>query len=338
MGTTSTRRSLRSPRTLRTPLIAFALASVLALVSCSSDAGQTSAAETSAAPSPAAVSSGPWAMTGEARPPGQEDATVLAVKIENTEDGQVAVDQADLVTQLPVEGGLTRLAAFYESVTPDRVGPVRSARNSDIGLVQPADAVLVASGGASSTLTDLESAGVTLVDENSPGMTRDPNRPASNNVFADLPEIRRNHEDQIPQQPYLNFGPFLGTGGQPAKDVQITFSEVSNEGWTFRSETDTWRRQALGAYEADTLLVFTVNLGDAGYQDAAGSPVPIVLSTGQGPGWIATGGKTYEVTWSKVGDEAPWRITSKTGELLQVPPGKSWISLIPATTGRFASS
>jgi hypothetical protein len=301
----------------------------LALASCSSsgDGGSQGAA-----------SSGVWAMTGEPRPSGQDDATVLTVKIENTKDGQVAVSDADLVTELPVEGGLTRLAAFYESTTPDRVGPVRSARNSDIGLVKPANSVLVASGGAKTTLEALARAGITLVDENSPGMTRDPNISSDNNVFANLAEIRGNHSSQLPTQAYLDFGDFRGTGGDAATDAQITFSGVSNEGWTYDSGSNKWQRQALGAYSANTLLVFKVALIDAGYKDAAGSSVPVVVSTGQGDGWIATGGQVYEVKWSKAADDAPWKITSTTGQALQVPAGNTWISLIPNDKGKLAYS
>lgn len=307
--------------------------SAMALAGCSDE---HTVGERHGSGEPTAESSGPWAMTGQPRPPGRDEATVLTVKIENTEGGQVALDDADLVTELPVEGGLTRLAAFYESKTPEQVGPVRSARNSDIGLVKPANSVLVASGGAQSTLNDLNAAGLTLVTEDSPGMTRDRNISGDNNLFANLKEIRRNHPDQQPSQPYLSFGEFQGTGGVAAKTVQITFSGVSNEGWTYDKTTKKWNRQALGAYSADTLLVFQVTETDAGYKDAAGSSVPIVQSTGQGKGWLVTGGQVFDVNWSKASDDAPWHVSTSTGQELQVPPGNTWISLIPVSTGNFS--
>jgi hypothetical protein len=47
----------------------------------------------------------------------------------------------DLVVEELVEDGVTRLAAFYYSQLPSKVGPVRSMRASDIGIVSPARAV-----------------------------------------------------------------------------------------------------------------------------------------------------------------------------------------------------
>jgi len=60
---------------------------------------------------------------------------------------QAGLSSADLVA----EGGLTRLAAFYWTELPPVVGPVRSIRATDIGIVLPAGASLVASGGAPKT-------------------------------------------------------------------------------------------------------------------------------------------------------------------------------------------
>lgn len=279
-------------------------------------------------------------MTGEPRPAGQSDVTVLTVKIENTEAGrpQVGVSEADLVVEEPVEGGLTRLAAFYESEVPAKVGPVRSMRNSDIGLVKPANSVLVASGGSQTAVDAIKQAGITVVDEDSPGMSKDPDRAADFNLFANLPEIRQNHSDQMPSQKYLDFGTFNGTAGKAAKDVQITFSGVSKESWTFDQGAGKWKRDTGQNYSADTLLILKVTLADAGYKDAAGSSVPIVVSTGQGDGWIATGGQVYDAKWSKSGDDAPWVISSTTGQTLQIPAGNSWISLIPNDTGSLSHS
>ena len=61
---------------------------------------------------------------------------------------QVGLSDADLVTEELVEGGITRLAVSYYQTIPENVGPVRSMRATDIGIVQPLKATLVASGGA----------------------------------------------------------------------------------------------------------------------------------------------------------------------------------------------
>ena len=69
-----------------------------------------------------------------------------------------------------VEGGLTQLAAFYYSLLQRTVGPVRSMRASDIGIVAPVAASIVTSAAAPQTIARLEAAGVTFYPEGSDGI------------------------------------------------------------------------------------------------------------------------------------------------------------------------
>ena len=60
-----------------------------------------------------------------------------AVKIDDTKDAhpQIGITEADVVYVEQVESGLTRLLALYSSNFPAEIGPVRSARISDIDLL-----------------------------------------------------------------------------------------------------------------------------------------------------------------------------------------------------------
>ena len=57
----------------------------------------------------------------------------LAVKIENSPLArpQAGLNDADIVYEEPVEGGITRFIALYQCADVDRLGPVRSARTTD---------------------------------------------------------------------------------------------------------------------------------------------------------------------------------------------------------------
>src|SRR5436190_6287731 len=62
---------------------------------------------------------------------------VLAVKIDNTAASRprIGIDKAAVVYVEPVEGGLTRLLAVFSTgagALPGEVGPIRSARESDV--------------------------------------------------------------------------------------------------------------------------------------------------------------------------------------------------------------
>ena len=69
--------------------------------------------------------------------PASSGAPVLAVKVDNSPAGRpwTGVEDADVVYVEPVEGGTTRLLAVFSSRLPASVGPVRSARESDVTVL-----------------------------------------------------------------------------------------------------------------------------------------------------------------------------------------------------------
>jgi len=75
---------------------------------------------------------------------------ILVVKIDDTRAAhpQVGLEDADIIYIEQVEGGLTRLAAIFSSKIPQRIGPVRSARISDIELLAQFGRVAFAYSGA----------------------------------------------------------------------------------------------------------------------------------------------------------------------------------------------
>src|SRR3954451_11296747 len=112
---------------------------------------------------------------------------VMTVKIDNSANSapQVGLSGADMVAEELVEGGITRLAAFYYTHTPARVGPVRSMRATDIGVVKPLGGVLVCSGGAAPTVARVKDAAIRTFTEGAPGFARDTSRAAPYNLFID---------------------------------------------------------------------------------------------------------------------------------------------------------
>ena len=301
------------------------LASVLA--SCSST--PPAAVPATSAPEPEAVPL-TYAMTGTQAPDGWRPRPVVVIKVDNTTDGrpQLGVDSADLVIEEPVEGGLTRLATFFESELPETVGPVRSVRISDIGLVDPVRATVVASGGAPDSLAAFEKAGVTLVTEGSPALGRDSTRPAPYNLFADPSKIDRLVKGTVPPKPYFDFGtPDLAQGAR-AERVTLTFSPSRSETW--QAAKKGWRSSDTG-YAADTIVVLTVKTRDTGERDAAGSPIPEVISTGRGAGFLLTEGQVHQIRWSKRTPSAAWRFTTPAGLSVPIPPGRTWVALMEQT-------
>ena len=274
-----------------------------------------------------------FAMTGLPAPTDTPRRPVIAVKVDNTAAGQPqqGIPQADLVVQEPVEGGLTRLVAFYESRRPESVGPVRSIRTTDIPLTSPVSATVVASGGSPIVLEEFGAVNTPLIVEPSDVLVRNPNRSAPYDVYADL---RQQIQGPLAKQDYLNFGEFDFPSGKQIDGMTVTFSEVAQTEWKATGNGQ-WKQTGVEApYVADLLLVLSVDVVDTGLVDAAGSSVPEAETVGRGRGFLALGGAVYTIRWEKASVAEPFELSTDEGLVLSVPPGTSWISLLPRDTGK----
>lgn len=317
------------------------LIGVLALAGCGggenggSGAGDRDAGERAAA-------TDTWPLTGlPARRGADQRHPVIVVKIDNTASSapQVGLGEADLVVEELVEGGSTRLAAFFYSRLPDVAGPVRSMRASDLGILGGTDAVVATSGAAQVTLDRIDAAGVRYVSEGSPGFYRAEDRYAPYNLMARLPDVADALRTDRPARPsaYLDFAadPTLPQG-RPAAGVAAVFSGGHTTTWRRDGDayvvTDGYTAEGEG-FRADTVLILRVQVGDAGYRDPAGNPVPETKLSGEGPALLVHDGRAITARWSKPTPDATISLTDADGAPLSVPAGHTWIELVPAEGG-----
>jgi hypothetical protein len=274
-------------------------------------------------------------LTGERRgaPPKRP---ILAFKIDNSGHGtQVGLGKADMVVEELVEGGITRLAAFYYSKVPHRAGPMRSMRATDIGIVQPLKAVLVASGGAGVTLRRVHGAGIRTVTEGAPGFYRGQGY-APYNLFMDVDKLVKPMKAlRTTPTPYLPFGDRDLPKGKPAKRFTAVFSTSSATSFELRKgkyvNTDSNATKG-DDFLPDTVVVLRVKVGLAGYLDPAGYPVPETKFTGRGPAVVFHDGRMVRGTWVKNGLDRVVTLRTAAGPL-EIPAGKVRLELVPVKGG-----
>jgi hypothetical protein len=291
---------------------------------------------------PAVTLKGQWPLTGETLTGSLPHHPVYAVKIDNTESSapQIGLNKADMVVEEMVEGGLTRLAVFYYSQLPDVVGPVRSMRASDIGILKPVSATMIASGGAKRTIRRLAGAHVRTLTEGVTGFYRDGSRPAPYNLFDKLAQTAAKPGTgwSAPKNPYLPFGnasDFAGT--IPVRSIDAVFSgshtthwKYTDQGWT---RPDSYAKPGTD-FVADNVLLLRVKIGDAGYLDPGGYPVPETLFYGKGDAVLVHGDKALKCQWSKHDKASPLALRTAGGKPVTVPAGHTWVELVPADKGQ----
>jgi len=285
-----------------------------------------------------------WPMTGLKVPSNRSaslDHPVLVAKMDNTVSSQpqVGLSKADMVVEELVEGGLTRLAAFYYSDIPSNVGPVRSMRASDVDIVSPVHPSIVTSGAAQRTIALIRGAHVPFYGESTKGFYRSPQRAAPYNLFVHLNEVAKVAKTQKKVTPPDYFQWDSGKGfpkGVKAGSIQAQFSGGHTTEWQYTNGSYhnlNSNAPAGDQFPATTVLVLRVKEGNAGYLDPAGNPVPKTILVGKGPAMMFHDGRMVKATWHK-GKKPTSQIhfTTKKGKL-KVPAGHTWVELVPQGTG-----
>ena len=282
-----------------------------------------------------------WPLTG-LPVTGDESAAqshpVLVTKIDNTASSapQHGLGSADMVVEELVEGGATRLAVFFYSDIPGEVGPVRSMRASDIGIVSSVDASVVTSGAAGQTIARIKGAGIPFFQEGAPGLYRDSARSAPYNLFANLEDVTAKiDQEEVRPDDYLSWGESEDLPqGQKATTIDASFGGHTTN-WKFQgghyTNVNTYAADG-DEFTADTVLVLRVQVGDAGYKDPAGNFVPETKFEGKGQAMIFHDGHLVRGTWSKDGLGDQLALSTKAGKL-DIPAGHTWIELVPAANG-----
>lgn len=281
-----------------------------------------------------------WPMTGLNADNAETSRPPLTVKMDNTVSSrpQVGLKKADFVTEELVEGGLTRLAVFYDSHIPAVVGPVRSMRATDVGVVKPVDGIVVASGAALPTYAVLKQHKVKFYTQDVASIAsryyyRDSARHAPYNLFMKLGELAKKvpSPPQAPQA-YFDWGKesdFVGV--QDATSITARFSGGHATQFAYQGGkyVNTNSNAAPGTqFTPNTVLVVRVREGRMNYLDPAGNPVPRTLFVGSGKALIFHGGKVLRATWHKSGPTGRIKLTTQAGTV-KMPRGHVWMEMVP---------
>jgi hypothetical protein len=283
-----------------------------------------------------------------------DDPAVLArptmlVKINNADGDncelrarpQVGLDQADIVIEELVEGGITRFMAAFQSVVPETVGPVRSARSSDIDLLLTFNTPLFAwsgnNGNVQGELNGIKDRYVAVGHSSSAGKLyyRDNagRRCAPSNLFVHPAELYDFAKDQgkaaAPVFEFRGDDDTVAAAAVPVSGVKL--NTAVDTAFVWDATTATWIRYqkrtkhvALGDIP---LAPNNVVILDIEYKGSSTAGSPEAVSVGTGPAHVYMDGKVVEGTWKKDTPEAPWTLTDASGAPIKLTPGRTWVQL-----------
>ena len=281
----------------------------------------------------------------------------LAVKVDNYPQArpQSGLNQADIVYEEPVEGGITRLVAVFQCQSPALIGPIRSARAVDVQILDElSDPVFIHAGGIAPVLSLIESGN--LIDDNVfdygsiVQMPSDRVAPYDTYVSA-AAAWSLNRGDTTPPQPVFGYSttPLPGT---TVSTVHIPFSGTNDTLWTWSPSQRHWLLSyggtpatVLGGGQIATTNIVVqkveVSYGPWLENDVGGYEVQSHM-TGSGSLEVFRNGTEITGTWHRSSLSSPTTLTSSTGAPITLQPGRTWVEIVPSavvvTTSRSGSS
>jgi hypothetical protein len=281
--------------------------------------------------------------------PGLLARPALVAKIDNLDTpGETALPQAglsraDVVFEEIVEGNITRLVAVFHSKAPNRIGPIRSARTTDVQLLPQLGPVLFAwSGGNDGVVAEVRRSPFLIDlghDAASSSYSREPGRRAPHNLFVEADELwGRITEPMAPPNQLFQFraeGEKPSPEAAPARGVDISWGggvATAPVDWRWDPETKLYVRNqnhrphldADGSFvTASNVVVMITEYG----RSAADTRSPEAHTVGDGELFVYTDGHVVWGRWSRPAQEVPATLTDLAGNPILLTPGTTWVEM-----------
>lgn len=273
------------------------------------------------------------------------DGPVLVVKLDDTTFAhpQVGLRSADVVYIEQVEGGLTRLAAVFSTKIPSRIGPVRSARISDIELLSQYGRIGFAYSGVQRLMLPV----IAAANIHDLGATKygpkfyanDPTRIAPYAMMLNATELLSEAKARG-VEPVLSSSLGWNFGGKSEDAISLTKVHIS---WpassydaTWSPDEDRWLLTHNGKIDSDetgyvlgpkTFIIQLVSITDSIYHDKVGGVTPFSATVGEGKCYLLRNGSYIPCLWSRTGAESGTTFTDLAGKELFFDKGQVWFAL-----------
>lgn len=263
----------------------------------------------------------------------------VAVMIENSTAArpQSGLQDADVVYEVYVEGGITRFLAIFNSNYPEVAGPVRSVRHYYLDIAQEWDAYLVHYGGSPLAKAQFDKVPIKRID----GMIdthrfwRDSSRKSPHNAYIDITKCR-DLIDFEQNRRQIKFSEAPQAIGQTCSTVAIPYTSKSYKvEYKYDDESGKNMRFTAGDPFIDRESGEQISVDNIVIQYARhertenGVGYKEIELYGSGRAQYFIGGQFFEGSWERSDAQSPTKFLDEKGQEIEFLPGNIWIHIVP---------
>lgn len=272
----------------------------------------------------------------------------IAVVIDNVGEAipQTGLNEAMIVYEMYVEGGLTRFLAIYKGANVDTIGPVRSARPCFIDYALENDSIFVHFGGSTRALQDVDK----LKMENISGLVTPANvfwrtnkKAKPHNALISTKNIweyagTRGYRKTTSERTVLNYvvDDVTLEEGIDANTVNIPYSS-SKVKFVYNKETGLYERYVGNQLRKDWLTnetITTKNIiitiaNNYSTDEEGGYGRQEIENIGNKDGYYITNGKAIKIKCEKSTRAGKTVYKDLEGNEIKVNDANTWIQIVP---------
>ena len=261
---------------------------------------------------------------------------------------QSGLQDAYIMYEMIVEGGLTRYMALFLDQSTERIGSIRSARHYYLDYALENDAIYVHHGKSPQAASDFSTLGVDRIEvDNTKTGWRDKtlNVSSEHTLFTSIEKLNKglgSKRTERNKDLLLNYSadPVDLTkyeGQTTANNVSIKYSNSVTSSYQYDPETKVYLRSVNGKAHTDYVTkkqytfknIITYQVKNYTLDDVENKGRQGLENIGSGTGYYISEGIAVPITWEKKSREAQTIYKFQNGEKLVVNDGNTFIQIQP---------
>ena len=261
---------------------------------------------------------------------------------------QSGLQDAMIMYEMIVEGGLTRYMAVFQDQNTERIGSIRSARHYFLDYALENDAIYVHHGNSPQAAADFKTLNIDRisVDASKTGWRdKSLNVSTEHTLFTSIAKLNNgvgNKRKTRNKDFLLNYSETpidLSTkeGAIKANNIEITYSGSVKSSYEYDESAQNYKRSVNGKAHTDYVTkkqytfknIITYQVSNTSLNDGSGKDRQTLDNIGSGEGYYITNGYAVPITWSKSSRSSQTVYKYKDGTEIDVNDGNTFIQIQP---------